>query len=681
LPLLQIDTIVDKLNVIAQNPISELTTILGVAAPQQATFFITFILLNVGAKVGAAPGDSRPLAARLQAATRHPSTRERLLLRPADPRPAAPPPPRVTQSITFLRVPGLVMFWIFSKLAATNRAKRRLWVNQPMVFGSYTTDHMMASGAPACAWAPGLHAPRAPAPRAACGSCCVQCRPSTRRRRPPCCCSAPLWRRPEGRKCGAAPSSTPRTRRPPHCHPTGRAALTPPRLVPPPPQVILFGLVFCCVTPLIAPVALVYFVVVYTLEKHNLVYVWTHDYEAAGRMYPLLFSQVCVGGAAGWWWWWWWWWWWCRAASGAGAGGRALRYNAPHTPAAAGLALASPSPLACPYRSRSRAPPTHTPIRPADHAGRLLLPAHDAVPAGHQALPLRPARPPHAHHHQHLPLELQPAVPAPLGAAGAARRGRHGQAGRAGGARAHPWRARCRAAPPGPSAPCLLPRQATSCPPRPATCQPPPPPPPLGDPRPTHPTTPPPGRRGGQGQPRRARRAQAGRRRDPLRRGRRGNQGGGAGGRWRAVPVALLQGRQGGGAWLDGWLAGAGELAVAAAGAASAGWTGAGVLGGCRRCIWRLQRPPALLRRRRSGTPHNPARTQRTRSRAQPLPSPPNPAQVDSKVLASLLAEADRCRRRLEGEDVEMGSQWGDEREPEEPSSPHDVTASNARLL
>jgi hypothetical protein len=44
---------------------------------------------------------------------------------------------------------------------------------------------------------------------------------------------------------------------------------------------------------------------------------------------------------------------------------------------------------------------------------------------------------------------------------------------------------------------------------------------------------------------------------------------------------------------------------------------------------------------------------------------------VDGEELASLLAEADRCRRRLAGEDVELGSTWSDDKEPEDPATPH----------
>jgi hypothetical protein len=69
---------------------------------------------------------------------------------------------------------------------------------------------------------------------------------------------------------------------------------------------------------------------------------------------------------------------------------------------------------------------------------------------------------------------------------------------------------------------------------------------------------------------------------------------------------------------------------------------------------------------------------------------------VSGEELASLLAEADRCRRRLAGEDVEMGSMWGegegstwdgsvlgDDRDPDDPLSPHatgEVAAAGSGL-
>jgi hypothetical protein len=42
---------VSQVQKIAENPITELSQLLGVAAPQQATFFMTYALLNIGAAV------------------------------------------------------------------------------------------------------------------------------------------------------------------------------------------------------------------------------------------------------------------------------------------------------------------------------------------------------------------------------------------------------------------------------------------------------------------------------------------------------------------------------------------------------------------------------------------------------------------------------------------------------
>jgi len=37
--------------------------------------------------------------------------------------------------IGFLRIVGLVLFWLLSRIAATERAKARLWQNQTMKYG------------------------------------------------------------------------------------------------------------------------------------------------------------------------------------------------------------------------------------------------------------------------------------------------------------------------------------------------------------------------------------------------------------------------------------------------------------------------------------------------------------------------------------------------------------------
>jgi hypothetical protein len=42
----------------------------------------------------------------------------------------------VVQPIGLLRFVPLVLFWVFSKLASTERAKARLWQNQEIKYGT-----------------------------------------------------------------------------------------------------------------------------------------------------------------------------------------------------------------------------------------------------------------------------------------------------------------------------------------------------------------------------------------------------------------------------------------------------------------------------------------------------------------------------------------------------------------
>ena len=46
--------------------------------------------------------------------------------------------------IQFLRLGGLLQYWVFSLLAATERAKARLWQNQTMKYGSPVRTHRRA---------------------------------------------------------------------------------------------------------------------------------------------------------------------------------------------------------------------------------------------------------------------------------------------------------------------------------------------------------------------------------------------------------------------------------------------------------------------------------------------------------------------------------------------------------
>eukprot|EP01025_Chloroclados_australasicus_P018159 TRINITY_DN1940_c0_g1_i1.p1 TRINITY_DN1940_c0_g1~~TRINITY_DN1940_c0_g1_i1.p1 ORF type:complete len:953 (-),score=103.81 TRINITY_DN1940_c0_g1_i1:1934-4792(-) len=46
-----------------------------------------------------------------------------------------------SKPISFLRLPGLVIYWVLSKLAATERAKNRLWQEQTMLYGPEIPEH------------------------------------------------------------------------------------------------------------------------------------------------------------------------------------------------------------------------------------------------------------------------------------------------------------------------------------------------------------------------------------------------------------------------------------------------------------------------------------------------------------------------------------------------------------
>ncbi|KAL4515648.1 hypothetical protein Ndes2437B_g07075 [Nannochloris sp. 'desiccata'] len=59
--------------------------------------------------------------------------------------------------------------------------------------------------------------------------------------------------------------------------------------------VILLGLTFCIICPIIAPVALVYFTAAYIVRKHNLVYVFRQPYQAGAMAWPRIFNQICTG--------------------------------------------------------------------------------------------------------------------------------------------------------------------------------------------------------------------------------------------------------------------------------------------------------------------------------------------------------------------------------------------------
>ena len=47
---------------------------------------------------------------------------------------------------------------------------------------------------------------------------------------------------------------------------------------------ILLGLVFCVINPLLAPICVAYFAIVYTTEKYNMLYIERPQYHAGGKV-------------------------------------------------------------------------------------------------------------------------------------------------------------------------------------------------------------------------------------------------------------------------------------------------------------------------------------------------------------------------------------------------------------
>ncbi|KAL4447960.1 hypothetical protein ABPG75_005179 [Micractinium tetrahymenae] len=136
-----------------QSP-SSIITVLGTAAPQTALFFTTYLMLQA------------------------------LLAKP----------------LSLLRLPGLVVFWLRHRLAATERAKARVWEEQQQTYGGLIPDDTIS---------------------------------------------------------------------------------------------LLLGLVFSLVCPIIAPMALIYFLVVFTVWKYQLLYVKSQRYQSGGQAWTRVFTQVC----------------------------------------------------------------------------------------------------------------------------------------------------------------------------------------------------------------------------------------------------------------------------------------------------------------------------------------------------------------------------------------------------
>lgn len=144
-----------RIQAIIADPSGQIINILGVAAAQTSSFFMSYIMINA-----------------------------------------------LAVGMGLLRLVPLILFFVFYKLAGTDRARYRLWAKQPFMFGTNVANHTI---------------------------------------------------------------------------------------------IMLLGLAFCCLAPLIAPFALLYFTLALLAQKYQLLYVVTLAYDASGRMWKNVFTQIMVG--------------------------------------------------------------------------------------------------------------------------------------------------------------------------------------------------------------------------------------------------------------------------------------------------------------------------------------------------------------------------------------------------